>query len=165
MLSDLSTIYNFCFIFRLKIDDKMNALFFEQLLGYADLGVVNFRVQADTFYLDCISNLSQGISTQTMEKSVKVVDTRQRVVREMSILGKKVILNIQVRKFKTSSNTFFWEELSMVRVGSHFTKRYEQYIFDSCQGSDMSRIALQEEVGLDSIMGIYHLYAKKNSPS
>ena len=83
------------------------------------------------------------------------------VVREMSILGKKVILNIQVRKFKTASNTFFWEELSMVRVGSHFTKRYEQYIFDSCKGSDMSRIALQEGVSPDSVMDIYHLYAKK----
>lgn len=141
----------------------MNALFFEQLLDYADLGIVNFRTQTDTIYLDCISNLSQGINLKTMEKSVKVIDTPQRIVREMSILGKKVILNIQVRKFKTSSNTFFWEELSMVRVGSHFTKRYEQYIFDSSQGSNMSRIALQEELWLDSIMGIYHLYAKKNS--
>ena len=140
----------------------MNALFFEQLLGYPDLGVVNFRVQTNTIYLDCISNLSQGINTQTMEKSVKVIDTRQRVVREMSILGKKVVLNIQVRKFKNSSDNFFWEELSMIRMGSHFTKRYEQYIFNSCQGSDMSRIALQEKVGLDTIMGIYHLYAKKN---
>jgi hypothetical protein len=48
-----------------------------------------------------------------MEKSDKVVDTRQRTVREMSILGKSVILNIQVRKFKTSSNQYFWEELSI----------------------------------------------------
>ena len=58
----------------------MNALFFEQLLGYPDLGVINFRVETSTIYIDCISNLSHGINTQTMEKSAKVIDTRQRVV-------------------------------------------------------------------------------------
>jgi Helix-turn-helix domain of transposase family ISL3 len=141
----------------------MNSLFFEQLLGYLDLGVVNFRVDSTTIYLDCISNLCVGINTQTMEKSDKVVDTRQRTVREMSILGKSVILNIQVRKFKTSSNQYFWEELSMVPKGSHFTKRYEEFIFESCKGSDMSRIAEQETLLLDSVLGIYHLHAKKNS--
>jgi Helix-turn-helix domain of transposase family ISL3 len=141
----------------------MNSLFFEQLLGYLDLGVVTFRIDSTTIYLDCISNLSDGLDTQTMEKSNKVVDTRQRTVREMSILGKSVILNIQVRKFKTSSNKYFWEELSMVRKGSHFTKRYEKFIFESCKGSDMSRVAEQENILLDSVLGIYHLYAKKNS--
>jgi hypothetical protein len=140
----------------------MNALFFEQLLGYADLGVVNFRTDSDTIYLDCISNLSEGLNLTTMEKSTTVISTRTRVVREMAILGKKVILNIQVRKYKSSSGKYYWEELSMSRAGSHFTKRYEQYIYESCRGSDMSRLAHQEDVGLDSIMGIYHLYAKKS---
>jgi hypothetical protein len=141
----------------------MNSLFFEQLLGYLDLGVVDFRIDSTTIYLDCISNLSEGIDTQTMKKSEKVVDTRQRTVREMSILGKSVLLNIQVRKFKNSSGQYFWEELSMVRKGSHFTKRYETFIFESCKGSDVNRIAEQENLLLDSVLGIYHLYAKKNS--
>ncbi|MFT5916408.1 MAG: hypothetical protein ACI81T_002917, partial [Bacteroidia bacterium] len=98
----------------------MNVLFFEHLLGYVDLGVVSFDIQTDVIYLDCISNLSQGINTKTMEKGTKVVNTRQRTVREMSILGKKVMLSIQVRKFKSPTGSFFWESLSMVRAGSHY---------------------------------------------
>jgi hypothetical protein len=141
----------------------MNVLFFEHLLGYVDLGVVSFGIQTDVIYLDCISNLSQGINTKTMEKGTKVVNTRQRTVREMSILGKKVMLSIQVRKFKSPTGSFFWESLSMVRASSHYTKRYEEYLFDGCKGSDMQRIALREGLSHDSVMGIYHLYAKKNS--
>lgn len=140
----------------------MHALFFEQLLGYPDLGVVNFHIEKDTITLDCISNLSQGIHIETMEKSDQVISTRQRTVREMPILGKKVVLHIQVRKFKSATGKYFWESLSMVRSGSHFTKRYEQFIFESCQGSDMTRIAHQEAIAVDTVMGIFHLYAKKN---
>ena len=85
----------------------MNAMFFEHLLGYVDLGVVSFDIQTDAIYLDCISNLSQGINTKTMEKGTKVVNTRQRTVREMSILGKKVILSIQVPKIQVPNRLFF----------------------------------------------------------
>ena len=76
--------------FYAKNKGNMAVLFFQQLLGYADLGIVNFKIQTDVIHLDCISNLPQGINTETMEKSTKVVDTRQRTVREMSILGKRV---------------------------------------------------------------------------
>ena len=140
----------------------MDSIFFEQLLGYLDLGVFQVRVLSDGFHVDCYSNLAQGLGPKTLEKSDVVICKRQRVVRELSILGKAVTLHIQVRKFKSASGTYFWEELSVVRPHSHFTKRYETFIFESCKGTDMTNVAQKEGLSVDSVMGIFHLYAKKN---
>ncbi len=140
----------------------MDSKFFEQLLGYLDLGVLQVRILSDGFHVDCYSNLKQGLNFQTLEKSDIVLTKRERVVRELSILGKTVTLHIHVRKFKSPSGKYFWEELSMVRPHSHFTKRYEAFIFESCKGTDMTNVAQKEGLTVDTVMGIFHFYAKKN---
>jgi transposase len=140
----------------------MEAIFIEELLGYVDFQVGRVEEKSDGIHIYGCSRLETGLS-KNMELGKKVMDWREREVRELPILNRPVILHIRVRKFKTAQGDYFWEELSFVRPHSHFTKRYEEYIFTRSKGSDLSQVATQEGLTADTVQGIYHYYAQKNS--
>lgn len=139
----------------------MDSRFIEDLLGYSELTVGKVEIQEGDLHIYCSSKLAQGISPN-LEQGTTVVSKRERQIQELPILNYRVILHVSVRKYKTISGTYYWEELSFVRAHSHYTKRYEAHLYQQCKGSDMSRVAQLSAIGLDTLQGIFHYYAKKN---
>lgn len=140
----------------------MDAQFIKEALGYVDLDITKVDKTDNVLHVYGCSSLDKGINSELLVGK-KVVDRRVREIRELPVFKFRVVLHITVRKFVTEANEYFWEELSFVRKGSHFSKNYELQLFNRCLGSDIKRVALQDDIGIDTLQGIYHYYAEKNS--
>ncbi|MCJ8336775.1 MAG: ISL3 family transposase [Epibacterium sp.] len=114
----------------------------------------------NTFHIYGCSKLSESICPKTMEKTSQVYQKRERIIRDLPILGKAVYIHLTTRQFKTSSG-YFWEQFSFSRKRGRFTYRYEEYIFESCKGADISYVAKQQGLNHDTVSGIFHAYSKK----
>jgi transposase len=140
----------------------MSSQFIEELLGYPELCVGKVEVIENTLHVYCSSRLERGISVD-LSQGETVVGYRERIISELPILNYAVLLHVTIRKYKTSTGHYYWEGLSFVRSHSHYTKRYEEHLYAQCKGSDISRVAHLAGIGSDTLQGIFHYYAKKNS--
>lgn len=134
----------------------------EKLLGYSDLIVHRILDDDDGYHIYGFSSLSEGLHPQSLSRSTQVVQKRERVFREQSLFGKRVYLHITVRKFKLSSGETFWESLSFVRGRSRMTRNYEQYLYESCIGVDMSYVAQKEGLDVNTVSSLFQMLSKKN---
>jgi Helix-turn-helix domain of transposase family ISL3 len=140
----------------------MSSQFIEELLGYPELFVSLVEVIDNRLHVYGSSCLERGISVD-LSQGETVVGYRERVIYELPILNYAVVLHLRVRKYKTSVGSYYWESLSFARSHSHYTKRYEEHLYAQCKGSDISRVADLSGIGVDTLQGIFHYYAKKNS--
>lgn len=118
---------------------------FTRLLDLPDLEVTLAEVGQHTITLHCRSTLADAHCPSCLKKCNFVKDTYTRQLRDLSISGKKVILSFTVRQFVCKDcNRHFHEQFDFAPKSSSMTKRYEDFIYYRCQGSDLSSVAAQE---------------------
>ena len=134
----------------------------EKLFGLPELQLLRSEKKDGELHLWGRSSLKTGLCPASMEQSSKVLEKRERIVRDLPILGLRVYLHLESRKFSRPSGGCFWEQFSFIRSKSRMTSRYEEYLYDSCRGADIHYVASREGLGDDTVSQIFHLHAKKN---
>lgn len=134
----------------------------EELFGLSDFQLLRSEKRSGELHLWGCSSLETAACPTTFESSSKVLEKRERIVRDLPILGMRVYLHLLSRKFRRPSGGSFWERFSFVRPNSRMTLRYEEYLYDSCRGADLHYVASREGLSDDTVSQYFHLYAKKN---
>ena len=119
---------------------------FTQILGIKDLEVISTESTATAYQLSVRSILAQGICPDCGQKCSRVKSYHRRIIKDLPISGKKVILDLEVRQFECDCGKYFSETFSFVRPEKHLTIRYEQYLYCRCKGADLTYIAQKEQL-------------------
>ena len=128
------------------------------LLGFPDLQVEHHHFDQDgTLFIEVrpIFPVAVCPDCKTISESLHDYDER-RQVRDCSVWGAPCYLVWRPRRFDCARcGKPFTELTSAAEPNRRFTRRYEQYIFRLCRGSDLSRVATLEGLSYDEVEGIY----------
>jgi len=117
------------------------------LLGFPDLQVERYHFDQDgTLYIEVRPVFPVAVcpDCKTISESLHDYDER-RQVRDCSVWGAPCYLIWRPRRFDCARcGKPFTEFTSAAEPNRRFTRRYEQYIFRLCRGSDLSRVATLE---------------------
>ena len=90
----------------------MDAHTLEVLLGFTDLQVDRAVLKKERIELHCHSKFEENLCPSCLQKCRKVKSVSQRVVRDMSLLGKEVYLHLESRQFHCETcNRYFRSNL------------------------------------------------------
>jgi len=94
---------------------------FTQILGIQDLEVSAVKTTENSYELSVCSILAEGICSKCGSKCSKVKSYDNRIIKDLPISGKKVILDLEVRQFECDCGNYFTESFSFVRPYKHLT--------------------------------------------
>ncbi|MBW4581256.1 MAG: hypothetical protein KME42_16935 [Tildeniella nuda ZEHNDER 1965/U140] len=85
------------------------------------------------------------------------------MIRDLAIFGQATYLKVPRRQFYCHNcQRYFTESLSSINEGRHYTRRYEEPIYQQVQLSSIEQVSRAEGLSFDRIQGIFkHQYAQK----
>jgi transposase len=90
--------------------------------------------------------------------SSKCLHNRHSLIRDLSIFGKQTYLRIPQREFFCSTcQAPFKEQLDFIDWRRRYTRRYEAYIFQNVQYSNIEKVSREEGLTWDQVNGIFDL--------
>jgi transposase len=90
--------------------------------------------------IDCHSKFEESICPSCLKKCKKVSSVSTRRVRDMSILGKEVYLNLESRQFHcVDCSRYFQEQFSFVKPSKTNTIRLEEYLYACLKTSSFNQ--------------------------
>ena len=97
--------------------------------------------------------------------SSELHQSRPMVVRDLSIFGQATYLRVSRRQFYCHDcQRYFTELLMFIEAGRHYTRRFEEYIYQQVQLSSIEQVSRVEGLSFDRIQGIFkHQYAQKKT--
>ena len=79
-----------------------------------------------------------------------------RTIRDLSIVGREVYLHLEERQFYCfDCNRYFSERFSFVDPNRTTTDRYEAYLYERCEKSSFSQVAVLENLSWQVVQLIY----------
>ena len=105
------------------------------------------------------SILAQGLCGKCGKKCSRVKSYNERRVKDMPISGKIVILDLEVRQFECDCGSYFTESFRFVRPRKHLTRRYEEYLYDRCKGTELTYISDKEQLDWKTVNELFHYYS------
>ena len=104
---------------------------FEQLLDLLNVTVVNDQSIDVTIFLQ-LALLNETIECANCHQTLdRINQTEYNLVRDLSILGNQVYLEVPSRQFHCQKcQKYISERLSFMRLRQHHTIRYESVIYD-----------------------------------
>jgi transposase len=97
-----------------------------------------------------------GLCPHCQQFSQELHQTRPMLVRDLSISGQVVQLEIPRRQFYCSRcQHYFTEGLSFVDWEQRYTQRYEDYIYQRVQVSSVEQVSREEGLSWDQVQGIF----------
>jgi transposase len=132
---------------------------FSQILGIHELTVTHVSDYSDRYEISVCSILKQGLCRKCGKKCEKVKSYFNRMVQDLPISGKSVILNLEVRQFECECGSFFTENFVFVRPNKHLTIRYEDYLYIRCKGVDLMNVAQKEHLDWRTVDEIFQTYS------
>lgn len=132
----------------------------EVLLGFTDLQVDRAVLKKGHIELHCHSKFEENLCPSCLQKCRKVKSVSQRVVRDMSLLGKEVYLHLESRQFHCETcNRYFQEQFSFVESKKTQTIRLEQYLYMCIKDSSIKKVAVRENVLWDVLQSLFERYS------
>jgi transposase len=97
-----------------------------------------------------------GLCPHCQQSSEELHQTRPMRVRDLSMSGQRVQLEIPRRQFYCSAcQRYFSESLSFVDWERRYTKRYEDYIDQRVQATSIEQVSREEALSWDQVQGIF----------
>lgn len=96
--------------------------------------------------------------------SSDIHQNRPIVVRDLSIFGRPTYLQVPRKQFYCQAcQHYFTESLSFMEEGRHYTRRYEEHIYELVKHASIEQVSRLEGLSHERIRGIFtHQHAKKN---
>ncbi|MEM8638555.1 MAG: transposase family protein [Cyanobacteria bacterium P01_G01_bin.54] len=104
------------------------------------------KESTETFLiLDCLEE--ETVCHHCGSKTGKIHQKRTKVVRDLSISGQIIYLNIPKRQFHCEKfKKHFSEDLGFVERGRRFTRRHEKYIYERVIASSVEQVKREEDL-------------------
>ena len=88
-------------------------------------------------------------------------DTTERSVRDLDLLGQRVLLHFRSRRFDCAHcGRPFTETLASVDTRRRQTRRFEQHIYQRCLTSTRKQVAKEEWLHEATVLDIFKRWAK-----
>ena len=135
---------------------------FEELLNLASIEVTAIQIEKATIYIDCQAKLEAGFCPLCLTKNTRINQTHRRQIRDLPIMGKKVVLRLLARQFICPAcNRYYYESFDFVEPSETVTKRYATSIFKLCQGIELQHIAVVEDLCWQVVNRIVQKYGTR----
>ena len=128
----------------------------EQLLNLPELELTSVEIEARRITIHCRSRLGAAPCPSCLKATKEVRKSYTRRIRDLSITGREVYLQLEVRQFYCfDCDRYFSERFSFVDPHRSYTKRYEDYIYFCCQGATIRYVSVQENLLWDVVDDIF----------
>lgn len=128
----------------------------EQLLDLPEVEITSVEIEQRRMTIHCRSRLGEALCPSCLKASKEVRRTYHRRIRDLSITGREVYLQVEVRQFYCfDCDRYFSERFSFVDLHRSYTKRYEDYIYFRCQGATIRHVSLQENLLWDVVDDLF----------
>lgn len=90
------------------------------------------------------------------QESEELHQTRYVSIRDLSVFGKQVYLQVPRRQFYCKAcQKYFNERLEFVDLGRRYTQRYEKYVYERVRVSTVEQVSREEGLSWDQVQGIF----------
>jgi transposase len=138
----------------------MDSRTIEILLDFSELSVTSVQITKSCIEIDCHSKFEENICPSCLKKCKKVTSVTTRRVRDMSILGKEVYLNLESRQFHClDCSRYFQEQFSFVNPSKTQTIRLENYLYSCLKASSFKQVSVRENVLWDVLQDLFDRYS------
>ena len=98
----------------------------EQLLALPELEITSGEIEQRRMTIPCESRLGEALCPSCLKPTKEVRRRYPRRIRDLSITGREVYLEVEVRQFSCiGGDRSFRERLSFVNPHRSYTRRYE----------------------------------------
>jgi transposase len=126
------------------------------LLNLANATVSGFNQHEDLVFLTVRFLNETSNCSYCGKESEEIKQTRKLLIRDLSVFGKAVYLDVPRRQFYCQScQRYFTEKLSLVDFGRRYTQRYEEYIYKRVQTTSITEVSREEGLSWDQVKGIF----------
>lgn len=145
-----------------RVWEKVTAATLTRLLDLPELRVTHFEIEDDELHLKCEHHFDIAQCPRCHHISEQVHQQKERCVRDLSLLGKRVRLYFTSRRFDCEHcQRPFTEGLPSMTHRRRQTRRYEEFVYRQCLVSDRKAIARQEHLSESTVKDIFVKWAKK----
>ncbi len=98
----------------------------------------------------------QSVCPHCQNQSDELHQNRPMLIRDLSVFGKVVYLQVPRRQFYCSTcQRYFTEQLPFVDWERRYTQRYEKAIYQRVQASSIEQVSRSEDLSWDQVQGIF----------
>lgn len=142
--------------------EKVTAATLTQLLDLPEFKVSHMDNEGEVLHLKCDYHEAIAQCPGCCELSWRIHQSEKRQVRDMSLLGKRVILHFLQRRFVCERcGRPFTEVLPSIDRWRRQTRRYEGFIYEQCLISTRKAVAQQEHLSESTVKEIFVKWAKR----
>lgn len=135
---------------------------YEQFLGIPLLTITDVKIEPTKIIICCESKLATAHCPVCLQECSKVNQRYTRQVRDLSISGRSVLLNLTSRQFICKDcNRIFYEKFGFVNSHERMTIRYENFIYKRCIGVDLNYVSLQEDLEWHRVNRIFKKWSNE----
>lgn len=132
----------------------------EALLNLPEIEITSVEMTDQQLTICCRSRFGQALCPNCLKQTTQIRKYYCRTVRDLSITGRAVSLELEERQFYCPDcQGYFSERFSFVEPNRTTTRRYEAYLFLRCQKATIVDVAVQENLLWDVVEAIFHRQA------
>ena len=133
------------------------------LLNLPELAITSVEMTDKKLLIFSHNRLGEAICPSCLRPTGEVKKYYQRTIRDLPITGRAVYLKLEERQFFCPDCTrYFSERFTFVRPNRTTTNRYEAYVFDRCEKTPISQVAIWENLCWSVVQAIYARYASEH---
>ena len=139
----------------------------EKFLGLDNLKITNVTEDEDVYgnpllVVECNVCICHKICPNCVSHNIYRDGYRQRSIQDLPILGKNVLLKIDVPKYVCNDcNTTFQEQLSFVESRNRITNRLKEHLAKASLNNTYDRLAVQYNISPTTIMNCFKDWVNK----
>jgi transposase len=133
------------------------------LLNLPSIAVSSIEILNNRIIIKSHSILDEQLCPSCLSKISKVKSATLRQVRDLSLLGKEVHLELTSRQFYCDTcHRYFQERFSFVEENKQLTTRLEKYLYECCKSESLEKIAARENFQWNALQAIFIRYGSKD---
>ncbi len=133
-----------------------------ELVELPEFRVTHYELEGEALHLKCEHRYDITQCPDCEYLSQQVHQQKERRVRDLSVMGKRVNLYFMGRRFRCEHcQRPFTENLLSVNQQRRQTRRYEQYVYEQCLQCDRKAVARQEHLSESTVKEIFVTYAQR----
>jgi transposase len=142
--------------------EAVNVATLTLLLALPEFEVTHFEIEGEVLHLRCVHREEIALCPRCGEFCHEVHERKERCVRDLSMWGKRVKVHFINRRFMCERcGKPFTERLPSIDRRRRQTRRYEQFVYESCLLSDRKAVAMREHLSASTVKEIFIKWAKR----
>ena len=132
-----------------------------EIMGLPEFEVTHVFAGEEMLHVKVKHREQVAMCPECQTLSVKIHQVKERTVQDLSIAGKRVVLNLLGRRFRCETcGGPFTERLRSIGHRRRQTRRYEQYVYEQCLVQNRKGVATQEGLSESTVKDIFVRHAE-----